>query len=232
MQKEDPESITTISQPHNLDEYEYKSYGELSQEFKEVYPAAARAFELIPQMYNRLTLVDGLTHKDALAKIHSDHDHLRGFTQRNIRRYLPANNPNIPRRVGTSRPKNSPTEMSVETSLSDTKHNGEKNIDHKIGTQNISNHVVDDISSDGTIQIEGVTTANKPNKANLKTNVLNQEIELPCRESCRYISSQLRKGKNQFCISIKVNLDAGKIISVEIGRNSEGETNSFRVDYD
>jgi hypothetical protein len=131
LQKEDPESITTISQPHSPDEYKHKSYEELSQEFKKVYPAPARAFELIPQMYNRLTRVDGLTHKDALAKMHNDHDHLHGFTQRNIRRYLPANNPNIPRRVRTSRPKNSPTETSVETSFSDTKHNGEKNIKHK-----------------------------------------------------------------------------------------------------
>jgi hypothetical protein len=53
-----------------------KSY----HEFKKVYPAA-RAFELIPQMYNRLTLIDGLTHKDALAKMHNDHDHLHGLPQ-------------------------------------------------------------------------------------------------------------------------------------------------------
>jgi hypothetical protein len=97
--KEDPKSITAISQPHNVDEYEYKSYEELSKEFQEVYPAAARAYALIPQMYNRLTLVDGLTHKHALEKIRNDHYHLPGFTQRNIRRYLPTNNPNIPRRV-------------------------------------------------------------------------------------------------------------------------------------
>lgn len=194
-----------------------------------------KAFELIAQMYNRLTLVDGLTHKDAFAKMHNDHEHLRGFSPRNIRRYLPANNPNIPRRVRTSRPKNSPTETSVETSFSDTKHNDEKNINHKIGTQNISTHVVDDISSDRTNNLSIVdtipTAANKPNKANLKTNVLNQEIALPCRESRRYISSQLNKGKNEFCISIKVNLDTGKIISVKVGRNSEGETNSFQINY-
>jgi len=60
------------------------------------------------------------------------------------------------------------------------------------------------------------TAANEPNKANLKTNVLNQEIALPCRESGRYISSQLNKGKNQFCISIKVDLDTGKIISTKL----------------
>ncbi|HXX96340.1 MAG TPA: hypothetical protein VEL11_04380 [Candidatus Bathyarchaeia archaeon] len=40
----DPKSLTGISQPHNPDEYKYKSYEVLSQEFKEVY---ARAFELI-----------------------------------------------------------------------------------------------------------------------------------------------------------------------------------------
>ena len=72
---------------------------------------------------------------------------------------------------------------------------------------------------------------NEPNKANLKTNVLNQEIALPCRKSRRYISSQFNKGKNEFYIGIEVNLDTGKIVSAEIGRNSERETNSFRVDY-
>jgi hypothetical protein len=134
--KDDPKSITGISQPHNRDEYKYKSYEELSQEFQQAVP---RAFELIPQMYNRLTLVD------ALAKIRNDHNHLSGFTERNIRRYLPANNPNIPRRVRTSRPKNSATETCVGTFFSDTKHNDEKNINHKIGRQNISNDVVDDV---------------------------------------------------------------------------------------
>jgi len=73
--KEDPKSITGINQSHNLDEYEYKSYEE-TKFFREVYPAAARAFVLIPQMYNRLTLVDGLTHKDAIAKMRNDHGHL------------------------------------------------------------------------------------------------------------------------------------------------------------
>lgn len=162
MANEDPESITAIS-PHNLDEYKYKSYEELSKEFQQ---AVARAFELIPQMYNRLNIVDGLTHKGALAKIRNDHNHLSGFTERNIRRYLPANNPNIPRRVRTSRPKNSVIETCVGTFFSDTKHNDEKNINHKIGRQKISNDVVDYVSSDQTIQIEGVT-ANRNVKSDL-----------------------------------------------------------------
>ncbi len=142
MPKKDPKSITTISQSDDLDEYKYKSYEELSREFQEVYPAVARAFVLIPQMYNRLTLVDGLTHKDALVKIHNDHDHLSGFTERNIRRYLPANNPNIPRRVRTPRPKNSIIEISKEIFFSNTKSDDDRN------RQSIKNFVVDDTSTD------------------------------------------------------------------------------------
>ena len=90
--------------------------------------------------------------------------------------------------------------------------------DHRICAR--SSRVLDDISSDRTNNLSTVdtipTAANEPNKANLKTNVLNQEIALPCRESGRYISSQLNKGKNQFCISIKVDLDTGKIISTKL----------------
>jgi hypothetical protein len=104
------ESLPEQTNESSLKEYEQHTYEELSQEFNELYPAAARAFELVPQMYNRLTLVDGFTHREAVAKIHNDHNHLAGFTQRNIRRYLPGDNPNIPRRVRTSRPKNSITE--------------------------------------------------------------------------------------------------------------------------
>jgi hypothetical protein len=256
--KEDPKSINAINQPHNLDEYKYKSYEELSKEFQEACLAAARAFALIPQMYNRLTRIDGLTHKDAIAKIRNDHDHLPGFSPRNIRRYLPVNNANIPRRVRTSRPKNSVTETCVGTFFSDTKHNDEKNINHKIGRQSISNDVVDDVSSDQTTQIEGVTAkrnvksdlrespysqeleealkaatnmstvdavhivANKANKADLKTcNIMDLQILLPSRQSRKYISSQLKKGKNQFYLSLIINVDTGKIISVRTGRNSE-----------
>jgi hypothetical protein len=76
---------------------------------------------------NRLTLVDGLTHKDALAKIRNDHDHLPGFTERNIRRYLPANNPNISRKARTSRPNSSMTETCERTVFSDTMHNDDAN---------------------------------------------------------------------------------------------------------
>ena len=60
---------------------------------------AVRAFQLIPMMYNRLTLIDGLSHSEAWMKICQDHKDLPGFSRRNIYRYLPSDNPNIPRRV-------------------------------------------------------------------------------------------------------------------------------------
>jgi hypothetical protein len=72
-------------------------------------------------MYKRLTLVDGLRHNDAFAKIHNDHAHLHGFTDD-----LPANNPNIPRRVRTPRPKNSITKTLEWTGFM-TKHNDDAN---------------------------------------------------------------------------------------------------------
>src|SRR3989442_14895598 len=124
----------------SLNEYEQHTYEQLSQEFTELYPAAARAFELIPLMYNRLTLVDGLTHREAVIKIHDDHHHLSGFTERNIRRYLPGENPNIPRRIRTSCPKNSITEISAEQHISNTEHTDESTQQLSPQEQKISNN--------------------------------------------------------------------------------------------
>jgi hypothetical protein len=91
---------------NDIKEYEKRSYQELSSEFQKLYP---RAVELIPLMYNRLTLVEKLSHKKALAKIYNDHQHLSraGFSKRNIRRNLPLDNATVPRRIRPSRPKNS-----------------------------------------------------------------------------------------------------------------------------
>jgi hypothetical protein len=214
MPKKAPKSITAISQSHELHEYKYKSYEELSQEFQEVYPAAARAFVLIPQMYNRLTLVDGLTHKDALVKIHNDHNHLSGFTERNIRRYLPTNNPNIPRRVRTSRPKSSITETSNGIFFSDTKSDDDRN------RQSINKFVVDDISSDNPSE----TAYGLDLEAD---NILNFEVSLPYRDIQRYIAALRKNGKNEIWFTITINADKGKMISFKTGRNSELEKNSF-----
>ena len=78
--------------------------------------------------------------------------------------------------------KNSATETRVETFFSDTKHNDEKNINHKIGRQSISNDVVDDVSSDETIQIEGVT-ANRNVKSDLGESPHSQEPKEALKEA-------------------------------------------------
>jgi hypothetical protein len=75
------------------------TYEELSLEFQKVYPYVSRAIQLIELMYNRLTLKDNLSHKEAISKISNDHKHLQGFSSRNIRRSLVSlDNPNIPHR--------------------------------------------------------------------------------------------------------------------------------------
>jgi hypothetical protein len=82
-----------------LSDYQSITYNELSKEFQQLYPTAYRAIELIGMMYNRLTLVDRLSHKEAEAKIYEDHKHLPGFSSRNIRRSLTSlDNPSIPHR--------------------------------------------------------------------------------------------------------------------------------------
>jgi hypothetical protein len=84
---------------NTIPENQNRTYENLSQEFKELYPMARRAFDLIPMMYNRLTLIDKMSHGEAITKIYQDHIDLEGFSRRNIYRYLPSDNPNVQRRV-------------------------------------------------------------------------------------------------------------------------------------
>ena len=72
-------------------------------------------------MYDRLTLVDGMAHKEAFEKIRDEHRHLSGF-ERNIQRYLYADNPN-PRR-----PKNKAIEIAKQLELSRENEGGSKPI--------------------------------------------------------------------------------------------------------
>ena len=117
--------MTTSGSTFTEDEYKTRTYEDLSSEFQKLYFQVVRAYQLIPQMYNRLTIVDRLSHKEAILKMANDHKHLPGFSDRNVRRYLPSHNPNIPRRVRTSRPKNSGT-ISIDNpklSMSEPKQN-------------------------------------------------------------------------------------------------------------
>jgi hypothetical protein len=52
----------------------------------------------VGEIYNRLTLIEQYSHKEAIKKIHDDHKDLPGFSSRNIRRNPPKDNPIVPRR--------------------------------------------------------------------------------------------------------------------------------------
>ena len=104
-------------------------------------------------MYNRLTFVDNVSHKEALIRIRNDHRNLEGFSARNIHRYLPSSNPNIPRRVVTPRHNNSLTETKQVEKFSPTKyietlHTVSDTINQKENdTAKISSQVNNDMSS-------------------------------------------------------------------------------------
>jgi hypothetical protein len=73
-----------------------KTYEELSEELK---GALGRACNLVPLMYNRLTKVDGLSHKAAVRKIYKDHIDVPGFSRRNVYRTLSASNLLVQKRI-------------------------------------------------------------------------------------------------------------------------------------
>jgi hypothetical protein len=106
-----------LTTDNDVKEYQKRSYQDLSSEFQKLYP---RVVQLIPLMYNRLTLVDNLSHKQAVAKIYNDHQHLYGFGKRNIRRNLPLDNESVPRRNRPTWPKNSIIKTEVASELSNT----------------------------------------------------------------------------------------------------------------
>ena len=106
--------------PAISNEYQNRTYDELSSEFQKLLPSVVRASELIGIMYNRLTLVENFSHKEAVTKIHHDHKHLAGFSNRNICRSLPLDNLNVPRRVRPRWPKNSNIEVNEPSKLSNT----------------------------------------------------------------------------------------------------------------
>ena len=128
---------------NDVKEYQKRSYEDLSSEFQRQYP---RVVQLIELMYNRLTLVDKLSHKEAVAKIYNDHRHLPGFSKRNIRRNLPLENSSVPRRIRPSWPKNSITKSDDTSKLSVT-----------IQEQNQNALTYNDSGQTTTNQLEGPT---------------------------------------------------------------------------
>ena len=126
--------MTTSGSTFTEDEYKTRTYEDLSSEFQKLYSQVVRAYQLIPQMYNRLTIVDRLSHKEAILKMANDHKHLPGFSDRNVRRYLPSHNPNIPHRIRTPRPKNSATISVDNPKLSMSEHKQNEIINASIST--------------------------------------------------------------------------------------------------
>lgn len=131
----------------DVKEYQIRSYDDLSLEFQRLYP---RVIRLIPLIYNRLTLVDKLSHKEAIAKIYNDHRDLSGFSRRNIRRNLPLDNATVPRRIRPSWPKNSIIESNEAPGLSVTIHEQNQNVQ----TSNNSKETTTNLLEESLTEIE------------------------------------------------------------------------------
>jgi hypothetical protein len=148
--------LTSITED-TKDDYNSRTYKNISSEFQALFPNAMRAFQLIPLMYNRLTLVDNLSHTEAVKKIHNDHLHLQGFSSRSIRRYFPLDNPAVPRRVRTSWPKNSDTQADCDVKLSNDEQYGK----------------------DVEKEAPSITNSGFPNKTESST-ITSENLELAC----------------------------------------------------
>lgn len=165
-------------------EFEKKTYQELSKEFCDLYQSVKRAFEIVPLMYNRLTLVDGLLHKEALAKIANDHKHLSGFTARNVYRYLPAENPKIPRRVVTPRHKNSPVVQNPNETFSHIEHETKSTFGNNDGNYQMST------INEGS-ETDGLQDTQKPadykQTTNMETENLSNQLQQESKETAHQI---------------------------------------------
>jgi hypothetical protein len=208
-----------------------QSYEELSKEFQQLYPIAYRAIQLIPMMYNRLTLVDKLSDKKAKAKIYEDHKHLPGFSLRNIRRSLTSlDNPNISHRIRPHWPKSSNTATDNGSDLSTTKLTPEEDIKPK---------TIDDDDAARSEELEqtirsqlrkqalsGTMAENQQNyltqPAAATTNVHNFEFYIPWEQHRQYVEGIYRSGRPlKIWFNGKIDRDTGNVIAVYTGKISE-----------
>lgn len=182
------------------EEYNHRTYEDLSDELQKIYPIATRAFELIPLMYNRLTLVDGLTHKNAFEKIVADHKHLSGFSERNIRRYLPTENPVVPKRVRSSCPKNRITETNDLSQLSEAEQENNNEIEQHGHSNNL-------ISSSSENQ----------------KNLIDFEFLLPWEDVHQYMGLKFRADGSfaKVWFNGRIEIRTGKVITASIGSISD-----------
>jgi hypothetical protein len=185
------------------EEYEQRTYEDLSNELQKIYPVAARAFELIPLMYNRLTLVDGLTHKDSVAKIIADHQQLSGFSARNIRRYLPSDNPTVARRARPPWPKNSTTIIESLSQLSNIEQGNstETDLPHRDNSSIIC-------SSDAK-----------------QESIIDFEFSLPWEDIHQYMGLKFKAGGiyAKVWFNGRIRIQTGKVIAASVGSLSDNK---------
>ncbi len=226
-------------------EYQNRDYDDLSSEFQKVYPSVVRASQLIALMYNRLTIVENSSHKDAIAKIHNDHKHLAGFSNRNISRSLPLDNSHVPRRIRTSWRKSSRTEANTPSKLSNTiqgqDENPAKKTDANLAVKpfaqsaewvelSLENHELKEAleKSSKPITADNVVHAAAPS-INEIHNVLEFEFPLSKKEILDYLGEpylSLKDGDLKVWFSGAIDRKNGRVISAKLGRIRELQIDS------
>jgi hypothetical protein len=215
-----------------MNEYKHRTYEELSQEFRKIYPTLTRAYELVALMYNLLT-ANGFPHKEAITKIRDDHKDLPGFSTRNIYRCLPRDNPYIPRRVVPPRHKNSITETSGELDLSNTKDEQDNKIELSGEGYNISAYVSEQIyhgkKSPTLEKISGVEAVDEngrkmheytsTSRVHNKDDLVDFEFSLPVEDVRRYMASiyDQNKGIGHVCFHGSLDIRTGKVTRAATG---------------
>jgi hypothetical protein len=177
----------------------------------------------------------------------NDHKHLPGFSDRNVRRYLPSHNPNIPHRVRTPRPKNSITKAvdSPKLSISEHKQNELINASPSTHIETSSSTDMDydvtkvsQLQLDKHEQIEPTPPTPPPTMTSKSTidhpfslcdnrnqvqndNLMTFEFWLPVREVLGYFIPIIPKKEHtedQIWFSGILDKSTGQVISAAIGR--------------
>jgi hypothetical protein len=213
--------------------YQDRTYVQLSEEFRQLFPTAIHAFQLIPYMYKRLTSDDGLSHKAAVTKIKEDHKDLPGFSYRNISRSLPTDSSIVPRRVVPSRHKSSHPETNQPIKLSNTKPSDSD--EHSEG-----NPAVNEISSNQSLDCkvhiqkiqeledinqeleDALKACSAPSTAEIQLATRGQakkEFEIPVNvdDIIRIIQRRQQVGDlHQILVIAYLDTDSGKVLSVSV----------------
>ena len=199
-------------------------------------------------MYNRLTYCRQIIAKEAILKMANDHKHLPGFSDRNVRGYLPSHNPNIPHRVRTPRPKNSATNAVDNPKLSISEHKQNEIINASTSTHIETSSSTDmdyDVTKISQLQLEkheqiapppsppptttSKSTIDHPSSPSDNSNQvqndnhLSFEFWLPVQEVLGYLIPIIPKKEHtedQIWFSGILDKSTGRVISATIGRTT------------